>query len=93
MEAGVAREYFREGAVNKKVNRKIFCGFLILFNYFEYFSAEEIFHDVVKLGVVDFFNSGKTFGEYFSVASVGAEDKIVYSEKIRLTDGGSFLPH
>ena len=41
------------------------------------FAAQKLFHDVVKLGIIELIDGGKTFGENFAVAAVRAEGKVV----------------
>ena len=94
VEAGGAGEYFRKGAVKQEVYCKILniALFLLAFlNYLEDVSAQEFFHNIVKLVIVKLLDGGKSFCKDLAVAAVRAEGEIVDVKAICLTDRACLL--
>ena len=94
VEARGAGKYLGKRAVKQKVYRKVLDVALLLLALFDNaqdISAQKLFHDIVKLGIIQLIDGGKTFGENFAVAAVRAEGKVVDVKAVCLTDCACFL--
>ncbi len=92
VDTGFPSEDLSQCSVKKKFSGQLFyISLVVFFNHLKDGPVEKFFHDLHQLVIRKLLDSRKPFGQYFSVATVRSQNKIINRQIIGHTYSGGFL--